>query len=75
MRYITKDEMIMTLELALKQLKQLPIDKDTKMYSTIDTGGYGDDPQEIIDFDLGFEFEQEDNVLIVSTLLERKLQI
>jgi len=73
MRYITKDEMIMTLELALKQLKELPIDKDTKMFSQVDTGGYGDCPQEIIDFDLGFEFEEEDNVLIVGTLLERKL--
>ena len=73
MRHIDlKNEMIMTLELALKQLKQLPIDNNTKMYSMIDTGGYGDCPQEIVDFDLGFEFEQEDNVLIIGTLLERK---
>ena len=62
----------MTLELALKQLKELPIDRDTKMYSTIDTGGYGSDCEEIVDFDLGFEFEEDDNVLIVSTLLEKK---
>ena len=67
-----KNEMIMTLELALKQLKELPIDNNTKMYSMIDTGGYGDDPQEIVDFDLGFFFEEEDNVVIIDTLLERK---
>ena len=74
MRHIDlKNEMIITLELALKQLKQLPIDQDTKMFSQVDTGGYSDEPQEIVDFDLGFEFEQQDNVLIVGTLLEKKL--
>tara|TARA_R110002049_G_scaffold3290_1_gene25413 strand:- start:1461 stop:1676 length:216 start_codon:yes stop_codon:yes gene_type:complete len=66
-----KAELIMTLKLAIKQLEEISTDENTKMFSSIDTGGYGGDCEEIVDFDLGFEYHEDDNVLHVSSYLER----
>ena len=63
-----KSEMIKVLEGCIEQLKDDKIPEEINVYHVIDKGGWGDDMYEIYDFDLGFDYDEEDNVLILSYL-------
>ena len=69
---MTKAEMILTLELCIKSLKKVPMNDDTKIFSSIDQGGYMEEMQEIEDFDMGIDFDEDENFLMISSLFERK---
>lgn len=48
---------------ALSQLDRIESPNEVKMYHTLDTGGYSGDCSEVYDFDLGFSYDKEDNVI------------
>ena len=64
--------MIVTLKLCIKSLEKIPMNDDTRMFSSIDQGGYMDEMQEIEDFDMGIDFDEEENFLMISSRFERK---
>ena len=64
--------MIVTLKLCIKSLEKIPMNDDTKIFSSIDQGGYQEEMQEIDDFDMGIDFDEEENFLMISSRFERK---
>ena len=64
--------MIVTLKLCIKSLEKVPMNDDTKIFSSIDQGGYMEEMQEIEDFDMGIDFDEEENFLMISSRFERK---
>ena len=64
--------MIVTLKLCIKSLEKVPMNDDTRMFSSIDQGGYMEEMQEIDDFDMGIDFDEEENFLMISSRFERK---
>ena len=64
--------MIVTLKLCIKSLEKVPMNDDTKIFSSIDQGGYMEEMQEIDDFDLGIDYDEDENFLMISSRFERK---
>ena len=69
---MTKTELIVTLKLCIKSLEKIPMNDDTRMFSSIDQGGYGSGMEEIEDFDMGIDFDEDENYLMISSRYERK---
>ena len=69
---MTKEAMILALELCIKNLKEAPMNEDTMILSCIDEMGYCEEPKEIVDFELGIEFDPEENFLMICSRFERK---
>ena len=61
-----KDEIRYVLEELIKQLDSPDIPEEFGMSHCFDTGGYGGDLCEIYDFDINFQYDKEDNVLMLS---------
>jgi len=53
------------LQKTLSQLDRIESPNEVKMYHTLDTGGYSGDCNEVYDFDLGFSYDKEDNVIFL----------
>ena len=62
---MTKLELIEVLERNLKILKNPNIPEEVNIFHTLDTGGYGGDCNMIYDFDLGFSWDKEEEVLFL----------
>jgi hypothetical protein len=62
---MTKLELIQVLERNLKILKNPNIPEEVNVFHTLDTGGYTGDCSEIYDFDLGFSWDEEEEVLFL----------
>jgi hypothetical protein len=62
---MTKLELIEVLERNLKILKNPNIPEEVNIFHTLDTGGYGGDCNMIYDFDLGFSWDEEEEVLFL----------
>ena len=60
-----KSEIIEILERNLKNLKSSNIPEEVNIFHTLDTGGYGGDCNMIIDFDLGFSWDEEEEVMFL----------
>jgi hypothetical protein len=62
---MTKLELIQVLERNLKILKNPNIPEEVNVFHTLDTGGYTGDCSEIYDFDLGFSWDEEEEILFL----------
>ena len=62
---MTKKELISILKDNLEILEKLDDNKEFNLIHTIDRGGYVDDSYEISNFDLGFSYDEDDDVLYV----------
>ncbi len=60
-----KSELIKVLERNLEILKSSDIPEKISLYHTLDTGGYSGDCNEIYDFDLGFSYDKEEEVMFL----------
>ena len=60
-----KSELIEVLERNLKILKSSDIPEEVSIFHTLDTGGYSGDCSEIYDFDLGFSFDKDEEVMFL----------
>ncbi|MCH1613088.1 MAG: hypothetical protein L7S72_07315 [Flavobacteriales bacterium] len=58
-----KSEIIKVLERNLKILKSSDIPEEVNIFHTLDTGGYGGDCVMIYDFDFGFSFDKDEEVM------------
>jgi hypothetical protein len=61
-----KEYLIKTLKLNIELLEKLDLPEDFTLYHTIDRGRSIDDPEKIVDFDLDFYYDKEDNELYLS---------
>jgi hypothetical protein len=60
-----KSEIIKILEMNIEILKSSDIPEEVTIFHTLDTGGYGGDCVMISDFDLGFSFNKEEEVMFL----------
>ena len=60
-----KSERIEVLERNLMILKSSDIPEEVSIFHTLDTGGYSGDCNEIYDFDLGFSFDKDEEVMFL----------
>ena len=60
-----KSELIKVLERNLEILKSPDIPEEVSIFHTLDTGGYGGDCVMIYDFDLGFSFDKDEEVMFL----------
>ena len=60
-----KLELIEVLERNIKILKSSDIPEEVSIFHTLDTGGYSGDCSEIYDFDLGFSFDKDEEVMFL----------
>ena len=60
-----KSELIKVLERNLEILKSPDIPEEVNIFHTLDTGGYSGDCNEIYDFDLGFSFDKDEEVVFL----------
>ena len=60
-----KSELIKVLERNLEILKSSDIPEDVNIFHTLDTGGYSGDCNEIYDFDMGFSFDKDEDILFL----------
>jgi len=58
-----KKELIRVLKTNLEFLEKTDLPEKFKIHHTLDTGGYSGDCKEIYDFDFGFSYDKDDNVL------------